>query len=163
MRRVPHNTLLHLKHPYIPLIPSTPHTPLILRIYYSSTPSPQPQKEQTTTKSSLWTFLWGANEKKENNTNKPAPIQDILSHKVKSSTISPFEYVFVNSADKLEATTTHLKQHKIISVDCEGVDHSREGTLCLLQIATEKDVFLIDVVALGSAAFTPGILFTYSQ
>jgi hypothetical protein len=155
MRRVPRNTCT--------LFTRTHSRPIsILRLHYSSTPAPQkeqpqPQSQsQQATKSNLWTFLWGAKDKKENTT-KPSPLQDILSYRVKASEVSPFEYVFVNSVEKLEGVVSHLKQHKLLSVDCEGVDHSREGTLCLLQIATEKDVFLIDVVALGKTAFTTGM------
>ena len=136
MRRVPHNTLLHSVGQYNR--PTHTHLHSFLRVYYCSTPNSQ-KEQQASTKSNLWTFLWGSKEKKESNS-RPAPIQDILSHKVKASEVSPFEYVFVNSVDKLEAVTSHLKQHKLLSVDCEGVDHSREGTLCLLQIATEKDI-----------------------
>ena len=79
--------------------------------------------------------MWGSkNNKEDNNNSKPAPPQDILSYRVKASEISPFEYVFVNSEDKLEAATTHLKQHKLVSVDCEGVDHSRAGNYTTLYI-----------------------------
>jgi hypothetical protein len=57
-----------------------------------------------------------------------------------------------------------LSQESVISVDCEGVALSRTGQLCLIQVSTAVHpvtrlfhVFLFDVVALGTAAFTTGL------
>lgn len=109
----------------------------------------------------MWTFLWGSEQRNKETSKETQPtiIQDILTYKVKASEVSPFEYVIVNSIEKLEATTKFLQKQQLIALDCEGVGLSREGKLCLAQIATDNVVFLVDVLALGDKTFSLGISF----
>lgn len=41
----------------------------------------------------------------------------------------------------------------VVAVDCEGVNLSREGKLCLIQIATPKKVYLFDILKGGDRLF----------
>lgn len=109
------------------------------------------------TKNNLWTFLWGSGNP-TTTTVKSQPVGpiNILDYKVRASDASPFEYVFINTQEKLEATAKFLQQQKILAIDCEGVGLSREGRLCLLQVGTDNMVFLIDVTVLGSNSFSSG-------
>lgn len=117
---------------------------------YSSEPKPN---------AGLWTFLWGSGKTTTITSTQPAPIHNILEYKVKASDASPFEYVIINSPEKLDATVKYLQQYSLLAIDCEGVGLSREGTLCLLQIGTENMVFLVDVTILGPSSFTSGIIY----
>ena len=49
-----------------------------------------------------------------------------------------------------------LSKLEVIAVDCEGVNLSREGELCLVQIGTESKVYLVDVLEHGRALFEEG-------
>jgi exonuclease 3'-5' domain-containing protein 1 len=49
-----------------------------------------------------------------------------------------------------------LTKLEVIAVDCEGVNLSREGELCLVQIGTESKVYLVDVLEHGRALFEEG-------
>ena len=41
-----------------------------------------------------------------------------------------------------------IMQYDVIAVDCEGVNLSREGELCLVQVGLgEKRVYLFDILA----------------
>ena len=45
-----------------------------------------------------------------------------------------------------------------VAVDFEGIDLCRSGELCIAQLATTKQTFIVDIVAMGKAAFTAGRL-----
>lgn len=65
-------------------------------------------------------------------------------------------YVLVDVKSKAEDAIKDLTGCTQLSVDCEGVNLGRDGELCLLQIASPKQVYLFDIVALGSAVFELG-------
>lgn len=45
-----------------------------------------------------------------------------------------------------------------VSVDCEGVKLSKQGSLCIVAVATSSDyVFLFDICSLGASAFNAGL------
>jgi exonuclease 3'-5' domain-containing protein 1 len=45
-----------------------------------------------------------------------------------------------------------------VAADFEGIDLSRSGELCIAQLATTKQTFIVDIVAMGKPAFTDGKL-----
>jgi len=49
-----------------------------------------------------------------------------------------------------------LGKLQVIAVDCEGVNLSREGELCLVQIGTNNKVYLVDVLEHGRSLFEEG-------
>jgi len=72
------------------------------------------------------------------------------------------EIVYVETEADLQKALETISTHKLIGVDCEGVDLSRHGELCLIQISVPSkynlfQVFVIDVVALGAKTFTSGL------
>jgi len=71
--------------------------------------------------------------------------------------VSPYGYILVDSVEKLTFASSYLQNERVISVDCEGTNLSRHGKVCLLQIATERETFLFDVLSLGSTTFEHGI------
>jgi len=88
---------------------------------------------------------------------KTPKLMGLEEYKSIPCTESPYVYIMVDSYDKLLAASSHLRKQTLLSVDCEGVNLSRNGKLCLVQIATEKDTFLFDVLALGDTTFVAGI------
>jgi exonuclease 3'-5' domain-containing protein 1 len=87
----------------------------------------------------------------------PITAASVIRHKTIITSTSPYEYILVDTVEKLTETCFHLKAEKILSVDCEGTNLSRHGKICLLQIATEYDIFLVDILSLGASAFVHGI------
>ena len=64
----------------------------------------------------------------------------------------------VDTVAKVKTTVKKLKRHKEISVDCEGNELSREGTLDILIIGTmNKHVYLFDITKMGVSAFDAGL------
>ncbi|XP_078419119.1 piRNA biogenesis protein EXD1 isoform X1 [Cetorhinus maximus] len=51
----------------------------------------------------------------------------------------------------------HIKQQSVIGVAVEGIDICRFGKLCLIQIATEDQIYLFDIFLLGPVAFKNGL------
>ncbi|XP_071088034.1 uncharacterized protein [Haliotis cracherodii] len=52
----------------------------------------------------------------------------------------------------------YIQAQKVIGVGMEGVCIGRDGTLCWLQVSTKEEVFLFDVLSLGSECFQRGLL-----
>mgnify|MGYP001793955576 CR=1 FL=1 len=67
-------------------------------------------------------------------------------------------YKLIDSVEALKETKviTLLRGERVLAVDCEGVNLGRIGELCLMQIATEKSVYLLDIVKLGKEIFDLG-------
>ncbi|XP_072342936.1 piRNA biogenesis protein EXD1 isoform X3 [Scyliorhinus torazame] len=51
----------------------------------------------------------------------------------------------------------HIKQQSVIGVAVEGIDICRFGKLCLIQIATNDQIYLFDIFLLGPVAFKNGL------
>lgn len=47
--------------------------------------------------------------------------------------------------------------YRLLAIDCEGVNLGRKGSLCLIQIATAKHIFIFDITASGSKMFENGL------
>ena len=65
-------------------------------------------------------------------------------------------HTLVDTVSEVHATVKRLNsqdKNTFFGCDCEGVNLSRTGQLCLLQIAVEKHVYLIDILTLGERAF----------
>lgn len=73
------------------------------------------------------------------------------------------EYQYVKTlSDLKKAISTICKgiyESKLIAVGFEGDNISRTGSISVLTIATRTDVFIFDILELGSAAFDKGISF----
>lgn len=65
--------------------------------------------------------------------------------------------VMITDAAGMSAAAAKLTQHSRIAVDCEGVALSRKGRLCLVQLASPDDVFIVDIVVGGAALFDAGL------
>lgn len=61
-------------------------------------------------------------------------------------TASPVRTHYVTTVKACRDAVDALLQCSRIAVDCEGVALSRTGRLCLLQLASPTDVFLVDLV-----------------
>jgi len=46
-----------------------------------------------------------------------------------------------------------IMQYTVVAVDCEGVNLSKSGKLCLIQVATPKKVYLFDILKGGEKMF----------
>uniref|UniRef100_A0A3P9LTV6 3'-5' exonuclease domain-containing protein n=1 Tax=Oryzias latipes TaxID=8090 RepID=A0A3P9LTV6_ORYLA len=60
---------------------------------------------------------------------------------------------------KFGPAVSYIKKQSVIGVGAEGVDKSRNGRLCWLQIATTQKVYLFDILLLGTQAFRNGLSF----
>ncbi|XP_067947533.1 uncharacterized protein [Watersipora subatra] len=67
------------------------------------------------------------------------------------------KHILVETVGKVETAIKDLREHSLLSVDCEGVRLGREGELCLLQVATSSKIYLFDIVALKEKAFSTGL------
>lgn len=65
--------------------------------------------------------------------------------------------VVCDSIDQLENCLALLEPHKVICLDCEGVRLGRDGSLCLIQIATPLHVVIFDITCLGASVFDAGL------
>ncbi|XP_034015823.1 piRNA biogenesis protein EXD1 [Thalassophryne amazonica] len=66
-------------------------------------------------------------------------------------------FVVINEFhDKFGQAVMHIKKAHVIGVGADGLD-SMLGTLCWLQIATKKKVYVFDVLTLGARAFKNGL------
>ncbi|XP_067947535.1 uncharacterized protein [Watersipora subatra] len=65
--------------------------------------------------------------------------------------------ILVETMEEVEKAIKDLKEHSLLSVDCEGVNLGRDGELCLLQVATSSKIYLFDIVALKEMAFSAGL------
>jgi len=67
-------------------------------------------------------------------------------------------YNFIDKeGEELTQAIQEIANCPVVSVDCEGVELGRHGELCLIQVATEKNVYLFDVMMLGEALFNAGL------
>jgi len=67
-------------------------------------------------------------------------------------------YVYIDKIDEtLHNAILEIGSNSVIAIDCEGVALGRKGKICLLQIATETNVFLFDVQTLGASLFSSGL------
>lgn len=58
----------------------------------------------------------------------------------------PIEFLLVNSLDTLQQCENALNDVTEVGWDCEGVDLSRFGKLCIIQFATSERCFILDVL-----------------
>lgn len=63
----------------------------------------------------------------------------------------------IDQEDQVDAACKRFRRCKLLAVDCEGSNLGREGTLTLVQVASESDVMLFDILNLRSAAFSLGL------
>uniref|UniRef100_A0A0G4HYI2 3'-5' exonuclease domain-containing protein n=1 Tax=Chromera velia CCMP2878 TaxID=1169474 RepID=A0A0G4HYI2_9ALVE len=56
---------------------------------------------------------------------------------------------FIDSKDAAQKAVASLMEAASVAVDCEGVSLGRFGRLCLLQMATDSEVFLLDTLRDG--------------
>jgi len=71
------------------------------------------------------------------------------------------DYILVDDGPSLEEAIFELrekvKRNSLLAVDCEGVSLSRKGALTIITVATEKKVYIFDVLKLGKAVFRNGL------
>jgi len=69
-----------------------------------------------------------------------------------------FPYIYIDKIDETYySAIQEIASNSVIAVDCEGVALGRTGKLCLVQIATDQNVYLFDVQILGSSLFSSGL------
>ena len=87
---------------------------------------------------------------------------DDLTSSLKSVSLSSSSHVLIDSLKTCsEAMGVLIDRAEPVAVDFEGIALSREGRLCLAQVASadkSEPVYLVDVVALGADAFGVGRL-----
>ncbi|KAL6073289.1 piRNA biogenesis protein EXD1-like [Balamuthia mandrillaris] len=66
--------------------------------------------------------------------------------------------VLVTTLQECKAAVKELQQHKVLAVDCEGVNLGRNGQLTLVQVGTEVKVFLFDLLERGMPPLSPSEL-----
>src|SRR4051794_6163712 len=79
-----------------------------------------------------------------------------------SSQQSDMEYWLIDKTTDIEAALNVIRKHSLIAVDCEGVNLSTEGALCLLQIGIRISpmnhrCYLFDIQMMGKLAFEYGL------
>jgi len=71
------------------------------------------------------------------------------------------DYILVDDEPSLEEAIFELKEkvkrNSLLAVDCEGVSLSRKGALTIITVATEKKVYIFDVLKLGKAVLRNGL------
>ncbi|XP_038638863.1 piRNA biogenesis protein EXD1 isoform X7 [Scyliorhinus canicula] len=68
------------------------------------------------------------------------------------------EYILIDQfQQKFGPAIFHIKQQSVIGVAVEGIDICRFGKLCLIQIATNDQIYLFDIFLLGPVAFKNGL------
>jgi exonuclease 3'-5' domain-containing protein 1 len=67
-----------------------------------------------------------------------------------------FAYI-TEDGEELEKALQLIGQSHLIAVDCEGLNMSRAGELCMVQVATADQVYLFDVISLGDKLFSKGL------
>lgn len=65
-------------------------------------------------------------------------------------------WTLIDNKEKTEEVVAILKKKSILYVDAEGTELGRDGKLCLLQIATDEDTYLFDVLSLAEKTFNSG-------
>jgi len=86
------------------------------------------------------------------------PFEPSFESETNTSTKDSVPFVFIDKIDEVYyRAIQEIGSNSIIAVDCEGVCLGRNGKICLLQIATETNVFLFDVQTLGSSLFSCGL------
>jgi exonuclease 3'-5' domain-containing protein 1 len=70
-------------------------------------------------------------------------------------------YGYIDTEEKLSIAIEEIRQAiqkgETIAVDCEGVELSRFGSVTLVNIAVRGQVYLIDILKIGSAAYDRGL------
>jgi len=69
-----------------------------------------------------------------------------------------YQYIS-EEGEKLGVALQDIANCPIVAVDCEGEELGRNGSLSLIQIATESKVYLFDVLSLGESLFNNGLKF----
>ncbi|XP_005093158.3 uncharacterized protein LOC101862633 [Aplysia californica] len=59
--------------------------------------------------------------------------------------------------DKFFDAIVYIMEQEVVGVTFQGVDIGRHGTLSLIQIATDTDVIIFDLLRLGEKAFNEGL------
>jgi exonuclease 3'-5' domain-containing protein 1 len=67
-----------------------------------------------------------------------------------------FAYI-TEDGEELDKALQLIGQSHLIAVDCEGLNMSRNGELCMVQVATAEQVYLFDVISLGEKLFSKGL------
>jgi len=81
-----------------------------------------------------------------------------LLHRYHVPNDAPISYKFIDEeGEALTQAIQEIATCPVVSVDCEGVELGRHGELCLIQVATDSNVFLFDVIALGEVLFNAGL------
>lgn len=70
--------------------------------------------------------------------------------------LSNTSYEMVDNLESCQRATKKLHQYTVIAVDIEGISLCRHGKICIIQIATPVNVYIFDIVQLGSSAFEDG-------
>ena len=72
---------------------------------------------------------------------------DSLDAKLESLSLSKFNTFVVDSKDSLEECKIGLKDQKVLAWDCEGVCISRSGKLTIIQLGTNSNCYLLDILS----------------
>ncbi len=54
----------------------------------------------------------------------------------------------VRTKEELDVAGIMITGHNLLALDCEGVELSRAGNVCIVQIATPSHCYLFDVLGL---------------
>jgi len=93
--------------------------------------------------------------------NNKLPISPSHVNEVQDNDQIPALYLgdapIITTIAQCEAAIKEIYMHKIIAVDCEGVNLGRTGKLCLVQIATVCKPYLFDIIEGGPTLFQHGL------
>jgi exonuclease 3'-5' domain-containing protein 1 len=76
---------------------------------------------------------------------------------LKSITKIPNNVIFIDKEEDVKMYVDQIRVYKVISIDCEGVNLGRSGTISLIQIATGNRVYIFDVTTLKERVFELGL------
>jgi len=90
----------------------------------------------------------------------PADIDDVVLGQVVAVSKEIFQLVdapVITKASESRIAAREILDHKMIAVDCEGVNLGRSGKLTLIQVATAEKSYLFDSLVGGKEIFDHGL------
>eukprot|EP01132_Coremiostelium_polycephalum_P005436 gene5436-6780_t len=71
---------------------------------------------------------------------------------------SSFDGVFlIEYPGQIKLAVEKIKKQSLVGLDCEAIEMGKQGSLSLVQISDGKNVYLFDIVKLGSKPFEKGL------
>lgn len=80
----------------------------------------------------------------------PTNINQFQSH-----TAAKPEITLVQTEEDLKQAKAIITREKVLAVDCEGVNLSRKGSICIVQVGTPTQCFILDLLSPDRSSMIP--------